>query len=212
MVIEFENIFFNSKEEITIKHGGNLPHWNQLGKVQFVTTRLADSLPQNRIEELKDAIEKFNQAYPQPWSSDTKRQYRRIIGKMEERLLDNGYGECVFRNPEVRAILSSAIAFYDEKKYKVLAYVIMPNHLHLLIIPATEVLATIMSSIKSYSSRHINKLLNRAGVFWMRESYDHIIRNKSELERCVDYIKANPSFLPQDEYEIYITPELQEIL
>jgi len=53
-------------------------------------------------------------------------------------------------------------------------------------------LAKILHSVKSYTANQANRLLGRSGRFWQDESYDHWVRNDTELARIVDYIAANP--------------------
>ncbi len=53
-------------------------------------------------------------------------------------------------------------------------------------------LSRIMHSLKSFTAHEINKLLNRTGSVWQRESYDHWIRDENEFERIVHYLNANP--------------------
>lgn len=200
-----ENHYFDSKEETCVSDGGNLPHWHQEGKIQFVTFRLGDSLPMQKASELNEAIENFKRSNPLPWDSGVKKQFRKIVSRLEERLLNNGYGECVLKDLNVRTILSSALKYNDGIKYELLAYVIMPNHVHMLILPLeNNRLSAILHSIKSFSSNKINKCINRIGNLWMRESYDHIIRNEDELKHFINYIRNNPCQLPEDSYELYI--------
>jgi len=76
--------------------------------------------------------------------------------------------------------------------YDLGAWVIMINHVHLLIQPKTG-LSRINQSIKNYSARQANNLLGRKGEpFWQPESYDHWIRNEREFDKVADYIEENP--------------------
>ena len=75
--------------------------------------------------------------------------------------------------------------------YDLHAWVIMVNHLHILIHPHAE-LARITKSIKNYSAKQANRILHRTGPFWRNESYDHWVRNEAEFYRIVRYIEDNP--------------------
>ncbi|MFN7936091.1 MAG: transposase [Bryobacteraceae bacterium] len=75
--------------------------------------------------------------------------------------------------------------------YELRAWVVMVNHVHLLIRPIVP-LARIMRTIKGFSGRRANLVLGRNGPFWMGESYDHWVRGPEELERIVRYIERNP--------------------
>ena len=84
------NPFLDKTTPVEINNGGNLPHWHQDGKIQFITFRLADSLPQSKICELRLMITKFNKAHPKPWDKATAIRYQNMLGHAEEKLLDNG--------------------------------------------------------------------------------------------------------------------------
>ena len=72
------------------------------------------------------------------------------------------------------------------------AFVVMPNHVHLLITP-TIPLARVMNWIKGVSARQANLLLDRTGKpFWQDESFDHWVRHWREFEKIRDYIHENP--------------------
>ena len=74
--------------------------------------------------------------------------------------------------------------------YQLRAYVVMPNHIHLLLLPHVD-LAVITRWLKGSTARRANQILSRTGQpFWQDESYDHWVRSESEMERVVRYIGA----------------------
>ena len=76
--------------------------------------------------------------------------------------------------------------------YDLHAYVVMANHVHLLISPLVSP-SKLLQSVKGFSAREANKLLNRSGEpFWQRESYDRWVRDESEFDRIHHYIVTNP--------------------
>jgi len=78
-------------------------------------------------------------------------------------------------------------------KYKLVAWVVMPNHAHMLCTPCAEYsLAAIMHSVKSFTSSEANKILNRSGQFWQKEYFDRYIRNARQFAKTVAYIENNP--------------------
>src|SRR5207253_3834247 len=85
--------------------------------------------------------------------------------------------------------------FLAEKQwqlYDLLAWVIMSNHVHVLLEPHKR-LAEITRAVKNISAREANVLLGRTGLpFWQDESYDHWVRNDGEFARIVRYIEWNP--------------------
>jgi REP element-mobilizing transposase RayT len=76
--------------------------------------------------------------------------------------------------------------------YELDAYVVMPNHVHLLVFPKTSP-SRFLKSIKSYTAREANKMLTRTGQpFWQSETYDHWVRDAQERQRIRAYIENNP--------------------
>ena len=97
-----DNPYFNPNEEVKVSTSGALPHWNQYGKIQYVTFRLADSLPQSKIAELTELKNRFISNHPKPWDKQDKYAYWKLIGPVESKLLDAGYGLCILKIPEIR--------------------------------------------------------------------------------------------------------------
>ena len=68
----------------------------------------------------------------------------------------------------------------------------MPNHVHLLITPRTDV-SKLLQKLKGSTARQANQCLGRTGTaFWQDESYDHLVRNSQEFSRIESYIVQNP--------------------
>jgi len=81
---------------------------------------------------------------------------------------------------------------HEQRFYELYAFVIMPNHVHLLIQPLVP-LARITKSLKGYTARRANQILDRTGSpFWQYESFDHWVRNEPELLKIINYIEYNP--------------------
>ena len=80
----------------------------------------------------------------------------------------------------------------SRKFYELSAWVVMPNHVHLLILPQVE-LPQITQWIRGRTAREANVLLGRVGQpFWQHESYDHWVSNEKELQRIAAYVEENP--------------------
>lgn len=117
-------------------------------------------------------------------------------------LLDgNSTGPFRLKEPEVAAIVKEALHHRDGGVYELLAYCIMPNHVHMVIelggrndIPTyrAKPLYRILQSLKRHTARRCNDTLNRSGAFWQDESYDHVIRDENELDRTINYVLNNP--------------------
>ena len=91
-------------------------------------------------------------------------------------------------------VVVEALHLRDGKDYDLLAYCVMPNHVHLVCtVQRNDIpLYKILQSLKRHTARQSNQLLNREGAFWHAESYDHVIRNGEELERTLWYVLFNP--------------------
>ena len=75
----------------------------------------------------------------------------------------------------------------------ILAYCLMPNHVHVILVPSTTVsLSSIMHSIKSFSAKEANRILGRQGRFWNNDYFDRFIRDEAHFNRTVEYIEMNP--------------------
>ena len=139
---------------------GYLPHFDGGQLAQFITFRLYDSLPRDVIVRWKEEL-KLEQ------SAEAASMFRRKI----EAYLDQGWGSCYLQNPDVARMVENALLFHDVTKYKLSAWVVMPNHVHILSTPAAGYgLAEIMHSIKSFTSNEANRMLDRAGRFWQKDT------------------------------------------
>lgn len=124
-----------------------------------------------------------------PHSNSKEREKLVMIDKYE----DSGVGQCFMRDDRVAQIVKDALFYYDGNKYKIIAWCIMPNHVHTLIEVFNGIsLSEIIHSWKSYSANQINKLLNRTGQVWMMEYFDRYIRDYDHFEKVVNYIHNNP--------------------
>ncbi len=107
--------------------------------------------------------------------------------------MDSGVGECLLRKKENARIIADALLFFNNKRYKLGHWVVMPNHVHVIVTPKNGFnLSEILHSWKSYTSKMINRNMGRVGAFWQDESYDHIVRNLKELRAVEKYICENP--------------------
>lgn len=189
------SMFLEQKQKVSISHGGSLPHWHTQGVIQFVTFRLADSLPQSRLAELNLMKDQWLAKHPQPWTSDDAAVYGEMFISRINRWLDAGYGQCILEKPEIRQIVIDSLHHFDGIRYALFDYVVMPNHVHMLILPYIG-LDEIMHTIKSYTAKIINRRLGRQGTVWQHESFDHLIRSNKEFREKRDYILHNPDALP----------------
>jgi REP element-mobilizing transposase RayT len=183
--------------EVTIRDRGRLPHWEKEGAIYFITFRLADSLPKSvldRIESERQAIVTTANQLHRALSADERRKIQTLSTPVIEQFLDNGAGSCHLKNPLIAELLANTLCHFDEKRYRLFAWCIMPNHVHVVVrlLPGQN-LAAVVHSWKSFSAKHANEILGTRGAFWQREYYDHLIRGEEEFERAVRYVAENPA-------------------
>ncbi|MCC6490739.1 MAG: transposase [Candidatus Hydrogenedentes bacterium] len=172
---------------------GNLPHWRQDGVIYFVTFRLADSLPQSRLNVWKRERDEWLKAHPEPQTPELRRQYHERFSARFHRWLDEGHGSCILSVPENRVIVEEALCGLDGLRYCLDEFVVMPNHVHVLVAPTGDhTLSSILKSWKSFTARAINSQRGTCGALWQKESFDHMVRSPASLERFREYIRNNP--------------------
>jgi putative transposase len=116
--------------------------------------------------------------------------------------LDRGLGECHLRDPVCATALREELLRDDGHRHHLGDFVIVPNHVHLLITPVdndvernsfrSTKLELILKSIKGASAVACNRLCHRTGSLWQADSYDHIVRSLGQLSAYREYIARNP--------------------
>jgi REP element-mobilizing transposase RayT len=113
--------------------------------------------------------------------------------KRIEAYLDRGAGSAFMNNPLIANEVQNALLFFDGTRYRLQAWVVMPNHVHALLTPfAGWELGDILHSWKSYTANECNKLLGRSDDFWQTETFDRYIRNEKHYYNAIRYIENNP--------------------
>jgi REP element-mobilizing transposase RayT len=157
---------------------GYLPHYDAPGVTQFVTLRLHDSMPASRRSE---------------WEAFLHLEDDRERRKQLEAYLDRGIGDCWLRQPAIAELAENAIRFFDGDRYQLQAWVIMPNHIHLLVDVWQTPLAQLIKSWKQFIGREANKLLKREGTFLQRDYWDTLMmEDEAQRKKAVHYIETNP--------------------
>jgi len=186
----------------------NLPHWHCEGAIYWVTFRLADSLPQSKLDQLAEEKDVWLRLHPKPWGDEQWSEYNTRFGERVETWLDAGHGSCALKRPDVRDVVKDCLMKFDGDRVRIHAAVIMPNHVHVVLEPlGAQTLSVLLKGIKGTSARFVNQRLARSGAFWMDESYDHIVRSEREYRHFIHYIRENPTKvgLATGQYWLYIS-------
>jgi len=193
-------IYYCRQSATRASHGGHLPHWAQRCTV-FATFRLWDSLPATKCQAFEAEHDEWLAAHPRPWDEQTEALYHELFPTRFQKWLDAGYGSCLLADEASRADIESALRHFDSIRYSLYAFVVMPNHVHVLFMPTEgfDGLA-IVRDWKSYTAHSINRRLKRSGPLWQKESYDHLVRNVESFNAIRSYIRANDSAKAYDVY------------
>ena len=197
---------------------GSLPHWFQPGATYFVTFRTDDSFPrlaadQWRAERLAWLLRHSIDPKRASWEAALDRlprplrqEYHRTFTAAYEAQLDRGVGACLLHNPTLAAVVGDAIRHFDGDRYHIDSFVVMPNHVHVLIGLRNDAdILRVCYSWKKFTATEINRRTDRGGRFWQEESFDHLVRSPEQFEYLRGYIAENPrrAGLGEGEYLLY---------
>ena len=156
---------------------GYLPHRDEPGLVQFVTFRLADAFPAELRSEWAGLLQ---------IEDDRKRRIEL------EAYLDKGRGECHLRQPAIARVVEDALRFRHGVQYDLRAWVIMPNHVHLLFQVQDVPMWRLVDAWKGYTAKETNKILGRKGKVWQDGYWDTYMRGNEHETRTRRYVENNP--------------------
>ena len=188
----------------------HMPHWRQDGATYFVTFRLVDSLPYEKTQQLKRLREEWERVSPSMRTKELEEQHARNVLHHVETSLDEGHGNCHFRDPRLASEMKKGLFHFHTERYFLSCFVVMPNHCHLVIRPFDGwKLEKILQGLKGAVARQCNLIISGAGSFWQDESYDRIVRDEEHLWRIVQYIGRNSSKagLPRAHWHRWIHPD-----
>jgi REP element-mobilizing transposase RayT len=165
---------------------GYLPHLDQPGLYQSINFRLYDSVPESVFQQWK---EQLRWQVDLPSDAPAAVALRQRIVKYE----DAGHGHCWLKDEQIATLVENVLLRFDGERYRLMAWCVMPNHVHVLIetIPGVR-LGEILHSWKSFTAQKANELLGRKGTFWARDYYDRYIRDDRHFADTVVYIEQNP--------------------
>lgn len=190
-------------------HKRNLPHWFPAGSAVFLTYRLHGSLPQNVVNRLKQTQRlvgsEINAAADSPHEFAELKliRHKQLFARIDSALDKASVGPRWLGELEIANLVQTTLLSRYATLYKLWAYVVMINHVHLLLnpkvsqrmnsTPIATSLSAITKGLKGYTSREANHILHRTGQpFWQQESFDHWPRNQEEFLRIIAYIENNP--------------------
>jgi putative transposase len=186
-----------------ITHRGYLPHMRQDGVIYFVTFRLDDSLPQEPARLWAQERDQWLLHHPPPHTLVQERILKSLWIMKVENALDQSLGSCVLRKAAIRNSLEHTLRHDDGRSYLLGEFVIMPNHVHILVRPELGVeLSDLLQAWKSISAHHANAILDRSGTLWQEEYFDHILRDIANWQKADQYIAENPCRLPPEAYTL----------
>jgi putative transposase len=178
---------------------GYLPHCDFPDLVQFVTFRLKDSMLVSRRREWEHLLK----------IEDTRERRVKLEG-----YLDKGIGKCHLSVPRNAQLMENALFHFNRKHYDLLAWCIMPNHVHILVhvwqtplwkmiqnwkTEVTYQLRAEFTSERRATARHDSEVTSGPSScsafqsFWQREYWDTFMRDDEQTRKAVKYIESNPT-------------------
>ncbi|WP_286178232.1 transposase [Stieleria mannarensis] len=204
---------FDPRAEFIVT-AGNLPHWFQVGAAMFITFRTADSLPKDVLLRWQRELEHWlatnhlpvelaasttaqksprHDEFLNALNAAQRHEFKKLSDRIFHRSLDECHGECLLKQVELAEIAANALLFYDDAKYDLDRLVVMPNHVHAIVqFREGASLDVVGQSWMRYTARQINASINRSGVFWQPEPFDHLIRSPEQFEYLQRYVFDNP--------------------
>ncbi len=188
----------------------NLPHILSPGFTIFTTFRLAGSIPKSVVSKYKN--ERILREREKQKDPDLTDFYRDWFRRFDEIMDKAASGPTWLARPEIRSVIYEKLCNDDGSKYRLDAFSIMSNHVHVVFRPnlderslsetrvdgrlvfksGEDTLAQIMQSLKGATARQSNLLLNRTGQFWKHESFDREVRDTNGFVRAIRYTLKNP--------------------
>ena len=189
----------------------HLPHWDVEGRPFFVTACLAGRIPASGLSRILKHRNELNQRpRPQQYSfEEWEHAKHKLLFKFVDDLLDRQPAVRHLEDPRQAQIVFDAFLHFSDERYALLAFVVMPSHIHWLFRPdeswSLEALRKqpntrhrrtpreiIVHSVQSYTATMCNRIRGGAGSYWQSETFDHWARDDEEMMRIIDYIESNP--------------------
>ena len=192
----------NESGDIVLRYRRQLPHFQVKGCTMFITWRNAFTLPESILQSLSllnKEYEEKSRSLSQRYQKFMYAQYqRKRFDAFDEAIGALNAGATDLSKSPIDEVVPDILYSNDGVYYDLIAFCVMPNHVHLIITPLLDDSGNyfkydnIMQTIKQSSAARINAILGKSGQIWMHESYDRIIRNDRELNATISYLVQNP--------------------
>ena len=180
---------------VEIRKRNRMPHWDAQHAIYFLTFTLFDAIPSSVAEALAAEAEAQREHIRTVRGFVTARENVAINQWLAAKIgntLDDCHGSCFMREGAVARIVANALTHFDTRRYELLCWCVMPNHVHIVLTPL-EPVDRILHSWKSFTSKRCNSVLRRSGSFWRDDYHDRCVRDSAELSRTIDYVLNNPA-------------------
>lgn len=185
--------FLGDESELRMSYN-RLPHWQSGQTACFITFRLADSLPEALLADWRSDRDAWRENHPEPWDEATEMEYYERFSARIDYALDAGHGSCLLALPEHAAAVANTLSARNGTDYHLHLWVIMPNHVHILMSPNHEAsLSRIVGGWKRFSATRIHKVCGTSGQLWQKDYFDRLIRDWNHFQSVAQYIRRNPS-------------------
>jgi putative transposase len=119
--------------------------------------------------------------------------FHEFISDRWQAQLDQCYGQCVLARQELADIVANSLLYFDNDRYLLTDYVVMPNHVHIIAaFPSEDAMLEQCESWKHFTATKINRILGRKGRFWQQDGFDHLVRSLEQFDYLRRYIADNP--------------------
>lgn len=152
---------------------GYLPHFDSPESIQHIVFRTLGSLPKAVVDALPATVDRRRETI--------------------DAALDRCNGPRPLADPQAAQIVQSALLHFDQVRYRLLAWSVMPNHVHVVVETSTGFpLGGLVRSWKAFSAAQINRALGRRGAFWAPDYFDRYVRDETDLGATISYVENNP--------------------
>ena len=183
------------------------PHWSQAGVIVFITFRTADSISSDVLKrwdrERCDWLHRLGllggsdsnwRGVIDKLTAQQRQQFNRHFNRMREMHLDECWGACVLQKPKLSQKVADSLMYFDNERYRMGDFVVMPNHVHLLAaFPTEEAMEKQCVSWMHYTAHEINLAMGSSGHFWDGDPFDHLVRSPEQYDYLRRYVLDNPT-------------------